>query len=114
MLEQVHSEETTEMPRNWQRWLIVTAGLLVLTMVWVEFKLWTWKPGGSGLFDVPGELFVTLIVCSVMWTPVFYIHLFDGRRMKRVKVICSMALFILMMWAPLRIFMWILGCKLKE
>lgn len=96
------------MHSKWNFWVVATSAILLVVMLWAEYELWSWKPGGSGLFDFPSSEFSYLFACSVCYIPIFVYVLADGRRMEGVKLISCITIVLLTVWGPLRLVLWVI------
>jgi hypothetical protein len=96
------------MHSKWSLLVVVTSAILLLVMLWIEYELWTWKPGGSMLFDFPISEFSYLFVCSISFIPIFVYVLADNRRMEGIKLITCVTLVLLTVWGPLRFILFLM------
>lgn len=91
------------MHSKWKPLVVATSALLLLAMLWIEYELWTWKPGGNLIFDFPISEFSYLFAFSLCFIPVFLFVLADDRRMEGIKLITCMTLVLLTIWGPIRL-----------
>ena len=91
------------MHSKWKFLVVSASTILLLVMLWIEYELWTWKPGGNMIFDFPISEFSYLFACSLCFIPVFLFVLANDRRMEGVKLATCMTLVLLTIWGPIRL-----------